>query len=77
MQLLLRSSDSAGTALTPLGYRLSWIAFNPDTGEPLSGPDSNDALTDIPSSRDTADCPDRSFSAPSGWRWTAAPAGCG
>ncbi|KAH6640221.1 hypothetical protein F5144DRAFT_482764 [Chaetomium tenue] len=46
---------------TPRGYRLSSIAFNSTTGEPVVAADSNDALTDVLTNWDLSGCPDNCF----------------
>ncbi|KAK4151580.1 L-sorbosone dehydrogenase [Chaetomidium leptoderma] len=46
---------------SPVGYRMSSIAFNAATGEPVAAPDSNDALTDVLTNRDNKACPDGCF----------------
>ncbi|KAK4119050.1 soluble quino protein glucose dehydrogenase [Parathielavia appendiculata] len=46
---------------SPVGYRLSSIAFNAATGEPVAAADSNDALTDVLTNPDNTACPDRCF----------------
>ncbi|KAK4237813.1 L-sorbosone dehydrogenase [Achaetomium macrosporum] len=46
---------------SPVGYRLSSIAFNAASGEPVAAADSNDALTDILTNQDLTACPNRCF----------------
>ncbi|KAL2139279.1 hypothetical protein VTI28DRAFT_5441 [Corynascus sepedonium] len=46
---------------SPVGYRLSSIAFDSTTGEPVASSDSSDALTDILINRNNSVCPDSCF----------------
>ncbi|EAQ85440.1 hypothetical protein CHGG_09454 [Chaetomium globosum CBS 148.51] len=52
---------SSDRSSTPRGYRLSSVAFNATTGEPIAAADSNDALTDVLTNQDLSDCPDNCF----------------
>ncbi|KAK0628745.1 hypothetical protein B0T17DRAFT_573858 [Bombardia bombarda] len=46
----------------PVGYRLSSVAFNPTTGDPVAAPDSaHDALTDILTNPASSVCPGACF----------------
>lgn len=44
-----------------MGYRISSVAFNAVTGEPVAAADSNDALTDVLTNRNLDVCPDNCF----------------
>ncbi|KAH8896680.1 soluble quino protein glucose dehydrogenase [Thozetella sp. PMI_491] len=55
----------------PVGYRLSSIAFNAATGEPVAASDSTTALSDIISNPDHTKCPDNCFR-PVGLAWDSA-----
>jgi hypothetical protein len=46
---------------SPVGYRISSVAFNAATGEPVVAADSHDSLTDILINKDNMVCPDNCF----------------
>lgn len=52
----------------PVGYRISTVAFNAATGEPVEASDSTTALSDIISNPDLASCPGACFR-PVGLAW--------
>ncbi|KAK3934994.1 soluble quino protein glucose/sorbosone dehydrogenase [Diplogelasinospora grovesii] len=74
------SSDGATAYITfhgsfdktnPVGYRLSSVAFNAQTGEPTASADSTSALTDIMTSPNSTACPSGCFR-PVGLAWDKA-----
>jgi hypothetical protein len=46
---------------SPVGYRLSSIAFHSLSGEPVAAADSSTALTDVLTNKDNSVCPDGCF----------------
>jgi hypothetical protein len=50
-----------GTRSSRVGYRLSSIAFDAASGEPVAAADSSDALVDVLTNRDLTACPDKCF----------------
>ncbi len=55
----------------PVGYRLTSVAFNAATGDPIAAPDSTTALVDILTNPDMTKCPDNCFR-PVGLAWDSA-----
>ena len=45
----------------PSGYKLSTIAFNPKTGQPLAQPNNQNSYTDIFYNKDQSKCPNNCF----------------
>jgi glucose/arabinose dehydrogenase len=56
---------------SPTGYRVSVLAFNNQTGEPVAEASSTTALTDIISNKNVTECPGKCFR-PVGLAWDAA-----
>lgn len=56
---------------SPTGYRVSVLAFNNQTGEPVADASSTTALTDIISNKNVTECPGKCFR-PVGLAWDAA-----
>lgn len=55
-----------GNRENPVGYRLGSLSFK--DGQPTANKDSTDAITDILSTPDLSECPDRCFR-PAGLAW--------